>query len=611
MKSPTLIPTRLAVFSSVALLLFACGNDVAAPTEDPSTGGTSSGGGAGTGGDTSTPVGTLVDDFEDGDETTLLGTGWFSYSDAGAKGASTVRGASGNPSFVGRDGRASSHALHVEFTFDQADYEWTPFVGVGFVAAPSPTLTEFEGISYWYRGAAHDVRFQTANVVDFDFFLASQPAATEWTKVVVPFASLRQRGFGASVEWRPDLVTEVSFESGGADGASGELSLDDVWFETTVAVDRGPKNLELLPPDPPEKTVLPSLAIPTALQTKALADLDRGYSLVDWLANERFVDFRYDEAFVERLANAGFRALRLPIDLDLYVDAKTGEGDSTTVTVHEDLWTVLDSFDVWTEAHGLSLTIDYHQYDRSWNFEDAEGVDVAVAVWKAVAAHFAGNPREDLYFELLNEPELLVAATSSLPATSWTPVAERMIAAIRSEDTAHTIVFGDVNWYGIDQLAARTPFADDNIVYAFHAFEPFIFTHQGATWTELGATKNVPFPYSVERWSEYASDFGLTTAQPEWIWSQYRNYHVEGTVEALFNRVAKAKAWAVEHQVPLVCNGFGVYNRSSTLEDRVAYLSALVDVFEELEIPWQHWYMIMNDSGVVASEYRAAFGLDR
>ena len=151
--------------------------------------------------------------------------------------------------------------------------------------------------------------------------------------------------------------------------------------------------------------------------------------------------------------------------------------------------------------------------------------------------------------------------------------------------------------------------ADDNIVYSFHSYEPFIFSHQGADWAGQASTHDVPFPYTPERWSEYSTDFGLTTAQPQWIWDQYQNYYVNGTVEAMYNRVAKAKAWGVEHQVPVICNEFGVYDRSSRLEDRVAYYTALIGIFEELQIPWQHWFMIMGEDGTVIPEYQEAFGL--
>jgi licheninase len=396
----------------------------------------------------------------------------------------------------------------------------------------------------------------------------------------------------------------------GADGTTGSFELDDVRFETDAPVDRGPKNLTVLPAAPPAKTDLGDITIDTPLQQKALAQLDRGYNLTNWLEEGRFQSFEFDEAYVEKLSNAGFKALRLPIDLDQYVTEASGTGDEVTLTLHDDLWTILDSFDEWTEAYGLSFTIDYHQYDKSFAFSNTAGVDQAVALWRAVAEHFKDSPRDDIYFELLNEPELSTGASAILPATSWTPVAQRMIDAIRSEDTTHTIIFGDVNWYGIDQLSVRTPFEDDNIVYSFHSYEPFIFTHQGADWAQSSTTHDVPFPYTPERWSEYSSDLGLTSAQPSWIWNQFQTYNVNGTAPALYNRVAKAKAWAVEHQVPIICNEFGVYERTSLLEDRVAYYNALIGTFNELEIPWQIWFMIMDQDGTVIPEYVEAFKLE-
>ncbi len=390
------------------------------------------------------------------------------------------------------------------------------------------------------------------------------------------------------------------------------LQLDDVWLEGEVAIDRGPMNLVVHPADPPEKTVLESIDIPGALQERAMAQLNRGYNLTNWLESGRFDGtFPFDETYIGHLADNGYLGIRLPIDLDLYVNDETGTGDAVVLDIDDDLWTVLDSFEQWTADSGMSLTIDYHQYDASFDFDDTAGVDRAVALWKAVAEHFAANDRDDIYFELLNEPELTTGSDDVLDADSWTPVAQRMITAIRAVDTTHTIIFGDVNWYGIDELSEREPFADDSVIYAFHSYEPFIFTHQGADWAQMSTTHDIPFPYDPARWSEYSSDLGLTSAQPNWIWDQFRNYYRSGTVEALYNRVAVAKAWGVEHGVPVICNEFGAYDRKSQLADRVAYYTALIDAFEELEIPWQSWFMLMNEDGEILPEYVEAFGLDQ
>ena len=133
-----------------------------------------------------------------------------------------------------------------------------------------------------------------------------------------------------------------------------------------------------------------------------------------------------------------------------------------------------------------------------------------VDLWRQVAAHFANSPREDLFFELVNEPELSFGGTDPTQA-EWTAIAERLIAAIRESDSTHSIIFGDVNWYGIDQLARRTPFSDTNVIYSFHDYEPFIFTHQGASWANMGSTHDLPYPYDATRWSQYYSDLGFNS----------------------------------------------------------------------------------------------------
>ncbi len=607
---------RHLVIPLVPLIAFACESGTSSSSDatggSGGTGGTGeTGGSAGLGGSGPGEGSHLVDDFEDGNELNELGTGWYAYSDQDAEGASRVTGRGPDASIIGAEGNASSYALSVEFTLDRGAYQWDPFVGVGFSVPASTDASSYAGFSYSYRGAGHAVRFETSQITDYDFYVFSVPASATWTRVTIPFANLSQAGYGEPAAWEPTLLTNVNWHIVGPDGSSGTFELDDVYFETSAAVDRGPKNLTVLPAAPPAKTELGDILIDTPLQQKAMAQLNRGYNLTNWLEDGRFESFEFDEKYVENLAKAGFQGLRLPIDLDQYVTDVTGTGTDVSLTLHEDLWSILDSFDEWTERHGLSFTIDYHQYDKSFTFSDTAGVDQAVALWRAVAAHFKDSPRDDIYFELLNEPELSVGASNVLPRSAWTPVAQRMIDAIRSEDTTHTIIFGDVNWYGIHELAARTPFADDNIVYSFHSYEPFIFTHQGADWAEQASTRDVPFPYTPERWSEYASDFGLTTNQPQWIWSQFRSYNVQGTPEALYNRVAVAKAWAVKHQVPVICNEFGAYDRRSRMEDRVSYYSHLIGIFEELEIPWQHWFMIMNDAGEVAPEYVEAFRLDQ
>lgn len=571
------------------------------------------------GGTTSTPepsevpaLDLVIDDFEDGDAATTLGGSWYSYSDVDNGGGSLVefpRNDAGEVTMAG-EGFESERSLKVTFSFDQGTLTYDPYVGLGanLGSATAPLdLSGYTMLQYTYRGVEHSVRLETSDVADYDYHGVLLPASAAWKTVELPLPLFIQEGWGEKVPFDPTHVLAVSFHIRGATGETGTLEIDNLG----AVEQQGETEPDMVinEPAPPAIVELESVSIDNPLQALALESLDRGYNVTNWLEQERFESFVYDEAFVAQVAEAGFRGLRLPIDLDLYVETVSGSGDDLELTLHEDLFTILDSFNAWTEANGLSFTIDFHQYDRSLDFSDPATTAEAVALWGAVAEHFADNERKDLFFELLNEPELSVAGTAPTQA-QWTELAESMIAAIREHDDHHTIIFGDVEWYGIGPLSTREPLSDDNVIYAFHFYEPFVFTHQGASWANMATTHDLPFPYDPARWSDTSTELGFTPFMESWILNEMRNYYRTGNANALYNRIATAKKWAVEHNLPVICNEFGAYDGTSQLEDRVRYYTELTRIFGELEIPWQHWFMILDEEGAVIPEYRAAFGLD-
>jgi licheninase len=556
--------------------------------------------------------GVLIDDFEDGDSKTVFpGGAWYQYDDKSNGGLSTIAftGAADGGVAMNGPGYESTRSMEVTYTFDQGTLPYQPYLGWGvwFADSGAPMdVSPYVGIAYTYRGGAHRARIETFEVKDYDYLGMNMPAAADWSTVIVPFTQIRQEGYGVKVTFNPKNLGNISFQVRGATGAQGTVDIDNLMFLTKLPNQE--PDMTVMPPNPPAETAIDSIAISNPVQAKAMAYLNRGYNITNWLEQKRFDGFTYGEDFVNKLAAAGFKALRLPIDLDLYITGTSGSGDTLDVTVHDDLFTVLDSFVDWTAKAGISLTIDYHQYDLSLNKADPDSLTKAVLLWGKVAAHLASNPREDLFYELLNEPELSFGGTP-LTQDEWTAFAERMIVAIRASDTTRTIIFGDVQWYGIVPLSNRQPLSDGNVIYAIHTYEPFIFTHQGASWANMASTHDIPYPYSAERWSPYFADLGFSPSMDAWILSAARNYYQTGNRQSLHNQVVVAKRWAVSHNVPVICNEFGAYDGASQLADRARYLTDAVSIFEELEIPWQQWFMIMDDQGVVIPEYRAAMHL--
>lgn len=543
--------------------------------------------------------GLLVDDFEDGDGVSNLGTGWYTYDDSGNEGASTITtdtDADGNITASATE-NGSKFAFKVRYTLDKGGYAYEPYVGWGITVPDSLDIGKYAGVRYSYKGPAHYLHVETSDVTDYDVHLASAKKATEWTTVTVSFDDLTQSGWGIAVAFDPSHVNALSFQAKGSKNSviSDSLEIDNIYF--VDASELPAKTADMTIRDPMEYNIdVGDITISNPLQDKAMKYLNKGVNFTNWLeeADGRFTgEFEFDENDVQTLSENGFKSLRLPIDLDLYVTNRDEFLSDTTgkvaLEMSDSIFIVLDSFVNWTERYGMSFVIDYHEYDNSYNTtsaKDAQYLAMMANVWKAVAAHYAENSREDIFFELLNEPDM---TNGKVVQDDWTVAAQGMIDSIRTVDTKHTIIFGDVQWYAIDKLVKRTPFTDDNIIYAIHSYDPYIFSHQGASWTEAASLKNIMFPYDKEKWSEYSSDFGVRASTASWIKTAVKNYYKTGSKGYIMSLIYKAKQWAVTNNVPIVWNEFGALRDKSDAQSVLNYLTAVREISDSLQVPWQHW----------------------
>lgn len=541
----------------------------------------------------------LIDNFEDGDGQTAQGQGWFTYDDQDNGGSSVIStpvNEEGYPTAFG-EGYESNYSFKVDYTLDKGDYAFDPYVAIG-VAISEADFSEIGGIHYCYKGGIHTVRVETSDVTDYDVHGSKQLASTAaWKCVDVKFRDLIQEGWGEPVVFNKANINQISFHiKGNAKVSTGSLMIDNIYFLHTSDLPADVADLEKKPAEIPVVTI-GEIAISNPLQEKAMKYLNKGVNFTNWLENAdgKFNGkFTFGESDIKLLSGYGFKSLRLPIDLDLYVsNRKDFLADSTGATElkfdDEALFTVLDSFDIWTAKYGMSFVIDYHEYDNSYNLtssKDSIYIKMMAGVWKHVAEHYATSEREDLFFELLNEPDM---TNGKVTAVLWTNAAQAMIDAIRTVDKKHSIIFGDAQWYSISLLIKRTPFTDDNIIYAIHTYEPFLFTHQGGSWTDYAAIHDIPFPYVAEDWSEYSFTYGVNAGVIGGVKTAIKNYYKTGNKEAILQNVAKAKDWAVTNNVPVIINEFGALRDKSDAQSVLNYYKAMSDICDTLQIPWTHW----------------------
>lgn len=562
----------------------------------------------------------LIDDFEDAADpdlgmTTAKGGRWTTFSDNGDGGASVINPLGEHYAVYTGAGYQSNGLLSLRYSLDKAAYQWSPYVVIGTSINNGVfDASNFAGFEYWFRGGAHRIRVEVPGVSDYDYHYVQQSASRiEWKRVVVDFSQVHQEGWGVTVAFTPEQINRLNWEIRGSTGDSGTFELDNIRFLDTIVYEIR-NDMVIREPEIPPLTTTVDLTVNTELNRRSMRYLTKGLNFTNWLEQEKFTgsNWKFDESDIQRHSSQGFLGLRLPIDLDLYVvDRDLVVAGTMPFAVDPQLWVVLDSFYVWTERHNMSLTIDYHQYDGSFTGTTAVHPgyrSMTANLWKTVAEHFKNTTREDLFFELSNEPDLN-AGGDNISATAWRELAQQMIDSIRTQLATIPIIYGAVDYYSIDKLIQETPFADTNIIYVFHFYDPFIFTHQGAAWAEMGSTHSVPFPYTTEEWSTEFRDFGVLDGTPSWIKSAFRRYHREGNKNFLKNRIIRVKQWAHQHQVPLICNEWGAYQRNAKIEHINNFNRTMGEIFEELDIAWQVWFGVFDDEGNLLPGLQESLGL--
>ena len=191
--------------------------------------------------------------------------------------------------------------------------------------------------------------------------------------------------------------------------------------------------------------------------------------------------------------------------------------------------------------------MDNHTFDVDTNTDPQIG-QILVPVWRQLAARYEGRS-ERLYYEVLNEPHGIADA-------AWNAIQQEVIDAIRQVNARHVIVVGPAGWNSYNNLDAMPRYADDKLLYTFHFYDPFLFTHQGASWVNpsMVPVAGIPFPFDAERMPEMPAALAGT-----WVGSAYSGYRTEGTLERVDRLLDVASRFAQERDVPIFCGEFGVY----------------------------------------------------
>lgn len=232
-------------------------------------------------------------------------------------------------------------------------------------------------------------------------------------------------------------------------------------------------------------------------------------------------------------------------------------------------------------AHDLAVVLDPHNTDQKRIESEGAWSAGYPRFWGALAKKLRHVSPQMLFFEVVNEPVF------DRKESDWFALQDRIVSAIRTNAPDHTIIVTGPNWGGIEGLRKLKPFQDSNVVYSFHFYDPFTFTHQGATWSGPVPPhlKGVPYPSSPETVADVIARTDDETAKG-WI----RDYGSKRwNRDRLKERLDVVLAWGREHGVPLYCGEFGVFPQNSPPESRKNWFRDFASVLKESKVGWAVW----------------------
>ncbi len=329
-----------------------------------------------------------------------------------------------------------------------------------------------------------------------------------------------------------------------------------------------------------------------AVEKSRLERLARGVNIPHWFwaapgLDEAHIRNYFTTKDAALLREAGLRHVRLPVEVSLLSDWASGGG------LKEDGMRLLEQALEMLVSSGLAVTVCPFG-DLQEKASEPGLTERAAEFWEALARRLSRFDPETLFLEVANEP-------SGTPAV-WEPVQRKLLEAMRRGAPRHTLVTAtplrsgreDDPWHTAEALAEMSPVKDRNVVYNFHFYEPFWFTHQGATWAGPAprGLRGVPYPSSPDKVSTLVADLKerLKDTEVSWLADVIRSYGEERwDAERIERQLRPAVEWARRHSVPLMVNEFGVYRPFCAPADRLAWLRDVRQALEKHGAAWCMW----------------------
>jgi endoglucanase len=274
----------------------------------------------------------------------------------------------------------------------------------------------------------------------------------------------------------------------------------------------------------------------------------RGINLGNMLEAPREGEWglRLEAGYFDTIKKAGFGTVRIPIRWSAHADHRP------PYAIEADFFKRVDWAVEQALSHGLAVVINVHHFDEM--YRDPNRFEPMLrALWKQIAERYRKQPGR-LAFELLNEP------SDKLTDERWNRMIPPLLETIRATNPDRPVIVGPGHWNSLQSLdQLHLPAKDRNLMVTFHYYQPFEFTHQGASWVK-GSSH-----WKGRRWQGTAAE-----------------------VAALAKDFERAAAWAKQHERALFLGEFGAYELAD-MDSRARWTRAVVEQARKHGMSWAYW----------------------
>lgn len=195
--------------------------------------------------------------------------------------------------------------------------------------------------------------------------------------------------------------------------------------------------------------------------------------------------------------------------------------------------------------------------------------------WDKLAKHYRKAPPDLTFFELANEPSLSNGA-------KWSARQNTMLQHVRAIAPDVTVLLTSSPLSMVWSYPTLAPSDDPDVVYTWHLYQPMVFTHQGADWSEseykgIHGLVYPPDPKNVRQ---------VMAANPL-ARDDLLNYETNGK-NMMKEEVDAAAKWAHDNHAHMVVTEFGVL-RVAPPASRAMWLGEARRRIEAAGFGWTLW----------------------